>query len=165
MLNENDKNAVVGGSVVAALVLVMGLSYGGSTIADKAQVGTYALTAVFGQMDGLFEGDEVRMGGIRIGTVGTPHLDEHFRAVVTLNIESGFALPLDSSAAIHTDGLFGSKFVVVEPGGELDALQHGGTIEYTQGAVVVGELLELIIKEGKARQAKETAAEPATQKQ
>lgn len=144
---------------MAALVLALGLSYGGSRLSEKAQAGTYALTAVFGQMDGLFQGDEVRMGGIRIGTVGEPHLDQHFRAVVTLNIENGVGLPLDSSAAIHTDGLFGSKFVVVEPGGELDLLHPGGSIEYTQSAVVVGELLELIIKEGKARQAKNSTTQ------
>ena len=148
--NENTRNAVVGAVVLGALAVSMALSYGGSKISDKAKVGTYTLTAVFNQVDGLFEGDEIRLGGIKVGKVGQQRLDKNFRAVVTLNINSGVELPLDSSAAIHTDGLFGSKFVVLEPGGELDVLKDGESIDYTQDAVIVSDLLDLIINEGKA---------------
>ncbi len=151
MHNENDRNAVVGGLVLAVLVFAMAISYGGSKISDKAQVGSYSLTAVFNQVDGLFVGDEVRLGGIRVGKVAQQNLDKNFRAVVTLDIDSDVELPLDSSVAIHTDGLFGSKFVVLEPGGEMDVLQHGQSIDYTQDAVIVGDLLDLIIKEGQAK--------------
>ena len=151
MHNENDRNAVVGGLVLAVLIFAMAISYGGSKISDKAQVGSYSLTAVFNQVDGLFVGDEVRLGGIRVGKVAQQNLDKNFRAVVTLDIDSDVELPLDSSVAIHTDGLFGSKFVVLEPGGEMDVLQHGQSIDYTQDAVIVGDLLDLIIKEGQAK--------------
>lgn len=157
MHNENDKNAVVGALVLVVLVGAMMLSYGATRLSEKAEVGSYQLVAVFNQVDGLFEGDEVRLGGIKVGNVGEQRLDDNFRAVVTLNIDSGTELPLDSSAAIHTDGLFGSKFVVLEPGGEMDVLKGGEEIEYTQDAVIVGELLELIINEGKAK--KNTAKE------
>ena len=157
MHNENDRNAVVGGLVLAALVLAMAISYGGSKISDKAQVGSYSLTAVFNQVDGLFVGDEVRLGGLRVGKVAGQRLDKNFRAVVTLDIDSGVELPLDSSVAIHTDGLFGSKFVVLDPGGEMEVLKHGQSIDYTQDAVIVSELLDLIISEGQAK-ANETKA-------
>ena len=70
-----------------------------------------------------------------------------------------FELPLDTSAAIHTDGLFGSKFVVLEPGAEEDVLQSGDEFTYTQDAVVVSDLLDLIIAEGKAARAKREAAQ------
>ncbi|MDH5188633.1 MAG: MlaD family protein [Rhodospirillaceae bacterium] len=149
--NENTRNAVVGAVVLGVLVVSMMLSYGGSKLSDKAQVGTYEVTAVFNQVDGLFEGDEIRLGGLRVGKVGKQVLDKNFRAVVTLNINNGVGLPLDSSAAIHTDGLFGSKFVVLDPGGEMEVLKAGGTIDYTQDAVIVSDLLDLIISEGKAK--------------
>ena len=96
-------------------------------------------------------GDEVRLGGIRVGKVAAQRLDNNFRAVVTLDIDSNVELPLDSSAAIHTDGLFGSKFVVLEPGGEMDVLKHDQSIDYTQDAVIVSDLLDLIISEGQAK--------------
>lgn len=149
--NENTRNAVVGAMVFGALAISMLLSYGGSKISDKAKVGTYELTAVFNQVDGLFEGDEIRLGGLKVGKVGQQRLDNNFRAVVTLNIDNGVELPMDSSVAIHTDGLFGSKFVVLEPGGEIDVLKAGESIEYTQDAVVVSDLLDLIISEGKSK--------------
>ena len=60
---------------------------------------------------------------------------------------------MNTSAAIHTNGLFGSKFIVLEPGGEFDELTDGDSITYTQDSLVVEDLLELIITEGKARRA------------
>ena len=156
MLQNPTRNAMVGGLVMAGLLGAFALSYSGKALSAKANVGTYSVLAIFNRVDGLFEGDEVRLGGIRVGTVGEQVLDANFRAHVTLNIDSVVELPLDSSAAIHTDGLFGSKFVVLEPGGEMDVLQPGGEILYTQDAVVVGELLELIIAEGKIKQAQAT---------
>lgn len=148
----NDKrDTLVGGLVLLGLAGMFLLSYGGKDLSSQANVGSYPVTAVFNRVDGLIEGDEVRLGGIRIGTVGKQRLDGDYRAVVTLNIESDIPLPVDSAAAIHTDGLFGSKFVVMEPGVEEQMLSAGDDIQYTQGAMIVGELLNLIIDQGHAR--------------
>jgi len=149
-INDN-RDTLVGGLVVLVLAGVFAFSYAGKQLSTQASVGSYAVTAVFDRVDGLFEGDEVRLGGIRIGTVGAQSLDEHFRAVVTLNINTGIDVPTDTAAAIHTDGLFGSKSVVLEPGVEEQLLGAGDYIEYTQGAMIVGELLNLIIDQGQAR--------------
>ena len=139
---------VVGMAVFLALVFTLLYSYGGR---DLTPVGGYALTAKFNRVDGLAVGDEVRLGGIRVGTVERLALDDHYRAVMTLRIDSDVKLPEDTAVAIHTDGLFGTKFVVLDPGGEEAVLGPGDSISFTQGAVLVDELLELIIAEGKAR--------------
>ncbi|WP_366914880.1 MlaD family protein, partial [uncultured Lentibacter sp.] len=68
--------------------------------------------------DGLVEGDPVFLSGIRVGSGEKLYLNENFRAIATFWIEDGVVVPKDSSAAIHTDGLFGSKFIVLEPGAE-----------------------------------------------
>ena len=154
MRNNDNRDTLVGGLVMVFIAALFAVSYGGKDLSAQANVGTYPVTAVFNRIDGLFEGDEVRLGGIRIGTVAAQHLDQHFRAVVTLNIDSVVQVPIDSAAAIHTDGLFGSKFVVLEPGVEDQLLKAGDDIQYTQGAVIVGELLGLIIDEGRARKDK-----------
>lgn len=158
MRNNDNRDTLVGGLVMLVVAALFAVSYGGKDLSAQANVGSYPVTAVFNRVDGLFEGDEVRLGGIRIGTVAAQKLDEHFRAVVTLNIDSAVQVPVDSAAAIHTDGLFGSKFVVFEPGVEEQSLKSGDAVEYTQGAVIVGELLGLIIDEGKARKEKNAAA-------
>ncbi|MEO5337706.1 MAG: MlaD family protein [Magnetospirillum sp. WYHS-4] len=144
------REVLVGGLAVLGLVAMLGLSYGGGKDAAKTQAGEYALKAIFNRVDGLLEGDEVHLGGIRVGTVDRLSLDANFRAVATLRIRSSVKLPRDTSAAVHTDGLFGSKFVVLEPGGEEENFKPGATIDFTQDAVIVGELLDLIIAEGRA---------------
>tara|TARA_A100001011_G_C13981573_1_gene703523 strand:- start:23 stop:568 length:546 start_codon:yes stop_codon:yes gene_type:complete len=106
--------------------------------------------AKFNRIDGLSDGAEVRMGGIAVGQVIAMKLDPQFRAEVTMSIETTANLPLDSSASIHTDGLFGSKFIVIEPGAESSSVMSGGELVYTQDAVIVSDLLELIISEGKS---------------
>ena len=60
-------------------------------------------------------------------------------------------LPTDTSAAIHTDGLFGQKHVVLVPGAEEKILKSGGAITLTQDSVLVSDLLDLIIGEGRAK--------------
>jgi len=157
MQNNPNRDMLVGGLVVLLVAGLFSFSYAGKQMSAEASVGTYPVTAVFSRVDGLFEGDEVRLGGIRVGTVGNQELDQNFRASVTLQIDNGVEIPVDTAAAIHTDGLFGSKFVVLEPGGEEDMIAAGGEITYTQGAIVVGEILGLIIDEGKARQDKTKA--------
>ena len=80
-------------------------------------------------------------------------LDAKYRAIVTFSLDVALKIPKDSSAAIHTDGLFGSKFVVLEPGVGDAALKTGDRLTMTQDAVVVSDLLDLIISEGKANRA------------
>lgn len=156
MKNDQNRDTLVGGLIVLVVAGLFGFSYLGKDAAAEASATSYPLTAVFSRVDGLFTGNEVRLAGIRVGEVGEQILDANFRVVVRLKIDNGVEIPVDSSVAIHTDGLFGSKFVVLEPGGEDAMLTSGGEIEYTQGAMVVSELLSLIIDEGKAKQAKST---------
>lgn len=146
------RDMMVGAAAMAVLAGLFAFSYAGKDLTAQASVGTYPVKATFNRVDGLFEGDEVRLGGIKIGTVGKQTLDAHYRATVILNLNTGMEIPNDSAAAIHTDGLFGSKFVVIEPGIDDVPLKSGDVIDYTQGSVVVGELLNLIIEEGRARQ-------------
>lgn len=173
MRHSDTHDILVGGLVMLVAALTFAASYGGKTLKSQANVGSYTVKAVFNRIDGLFEGDMVRLGGIPIGTVGAVSLDQHFRAVVMLNIDNAIEVPKDSAAAIHTDGLFGSKSVEIEPGVEDLALKSGDAFQYTQGSMIVSELLNLIIDEGHAKQAKASAGSepeatdelPATQEQ
>lgn len=153
-VSRSNFEVVVGGVVLVVLAMVFAFAYGGPSVAT---VKGYAIRASFGKVDGLSEGDEVRLSGIKVGSVERETLDSAYRAVLTLRMDAGVLLPSDSSAAIHTDGLFGSKFVVLDPGGDVEMLKDGEEIQYTQDAVIVTDLLELIISEGKARQSQAKA--------
>lgn len=148
-MTPESRQAMVGGAVMLVLALVLGGSYGGASKKASAAAGGYYLSASFNKVDGLAVGDEVRVGGIRVGRVAEQTLGQDYRAIVRLWLKSGLELPADTSAAIHTDGLFGSKYVILEPGGDEQLLENGDSLEFTQDAVIVGELLEKIIAQGR----------------
>lgn len=154
-MNGETKEIVFGALTLAALILVMAFLYGGRQIAAQSAGTGYPVTATFNRVDGLLPGDPVRLGGVKVGYVEYAVLDPNFRAKLGLRINNSVQLPEDTSAAVHTDGLFGGKFIVLLPGGEDTMIVPGGAITFTQQAVVVEELLELIIAEGKAHRAKE----------
>lgn len=113
--------------------------------------GYYRISAIFNMVDGLYPGDDVRLGGIKIGTVENLALDDSYRARLTFAVRNDVPLPMDTSVAIHTSGLFGSKFVELEPGGDYEYLTDGGEIMFAQGSVVISDLLDLIIAEGASK--------------
>ncbi len=150
-----NSETIVGGGIFIAVALALLYSYSGRSLPGNAGPSSgYIVNATFNRVDGLFKGDDVRLGGIRIGSVEGQSLDKSYRAVVAMQINSGIKLPDDTSAAIHTDGLFGSKYIVLEPGGSEEMLGNGDEITFTQDSVVVSDLLELIISQGKANRKK-----------
>ncbi len=155
-MSPNAKEITVGGLAFLALVLLLGFLYGGRELTAKAASNDYFVIATFNRIDGLLVGAPVHLAGIQVGTMVGQFLDVHYRAVTTLKIDSDVKLPMDTSVAIHTDGLFGAKYVVLEPGGDEEFLGDGDEINFTQDAMIVAELLELIIAQGKANRTKRT---------
>ncbi len=155
-MSPNAKEITVGGLAFLALVLLLGFLYGGRELTAKAASNDYVVIATFNRIDGLLVGAPVHLAGIQVGTMVGQFLDVHYRAVTTLKIDSDVKLPMDTSVAIHTDGLFGAKYVVLEPGGDEEFLGDGDEINFTQDAMIVAELLELIIAQGKANRTKRT---------
>ena len=153
-MTRDQMEVVVGMALLIAFMLVLAFSYGSREYGGSG----YALTGVFNRVDGLVVGDQVQISGVRVGTVDGMSLDERYRALVTLRIDPGVQVPADSDAAVHTDGLFGRKFVVLGPGGDAKMLGANDRIDYTQGSVLVDELLEQIIAEGKAHRRKPASA-------
>jgi len=147
---------VIGALTVLALAAV--LVFMNARSEPLAATSGLVVQAKFNKVDGLADGADVRMGGIAIGKVVDMTLDKQYRAVITLRFDDPVKLPKDSSASIHTDGLFGSKFVVLEPGAEEAPLKTGDVISFTQDALVVSDLLELIISEGKNARAGDGAS-------
>jgi phospholipid/cholesterol/gamma-HCH transport system substrate-binding protein len=155
---EEIRELGFGAVVLILFAAALAISYAGTSRGSMQNAG-YPLTAIFNRVDGIGPGTDVLVSGISVGEVAQIELLPDYRVAVTLEIERGVTLPEDSSVAIHTDGLFGSKFVSIEPGGSETMLEAGGAILYTQDAVVVSELLDLIISQGQAVRAPAPAAE------
>ncbi|MEQ8228659.1 MAG: MlaD family protein [Rhodospirillales bacterium] len=154
-----SKEQLIGGLALIVLLAVIGVLNQSRDLAKNSN-GHIVVDALFGKVDGIQPGAEVRMGGIRIGTVAGQRLDESFRAVLSLNLTGNILVPKDSSASVQTDGLFGGKYIVVEPGAEEQGLKTGDLIAYTQDAQVVSDILDLIISQGRAAmEARKAAAD------
>lgn len=154
-MRQPTKEVLVGGLIFVVFIGAIVFSYGARSLAVMASSSGYDLKGTFNRIDGLGVGSQVEVGGVQVGAVTAVRLDKYYRAIVTMHIQQAVQLPADSSAAIKTDGLFGSKYMEIEPGGDAKTLANGGTIQFTQDAVIVSDLLDLIIAEGKARLARE----------
>lgn len=102
----------------------------------------YPVTAAFSTANGLIIGADVRIGGVKVGSVDALSLDpESFQAVVTIMLKNGLSLPKDSSATIRSESLMGGKFLAIEPGGDENVLKAGDRIQYTQSTPDLEQLL------------------------
>ena len=142
-MRKNLIETVMGAVVLAVAGFFIFFAY------SKAGVGTvegYEIQAKFDRIDGVDAGSDVRMSGIKIGTVTSSVLDgKTYFAVVKMNISTEIKVPDDTSIAVSSDGLLGDKFLALSPGGSDDMLPPGGEILTTQGSVdlmgLVGQMI------------------------
>jgi phospholipid/cholesterol/gamma-HCH transport system substrate-binding protein len=128
-------------------------------------VSGYPLVAKFDRVDGLSIGSDVKMSGIKIGTVTAQSLDpETYQAVVHMDIASKYKIPEDSTARVATESLLGGSYLELQPGGSPDMLASGGQIDYTQGSVdLMGLIGQAIFSTGSSNgKKKDQQPEPAT---
>ena len=109
---------------------------------DLRTASGYEVTANFSNASGLAPGTDVRLAGVKIGSVVDQSLDPvRYVAVVRMSIDDSVELPTDSSVRIIPDGLLGGNFLEVTPGGEEGMIAPGGVIRFTQGSVNVVDLI------------------------
>lgn len=145
--------------VTGALVLVLAAAfalYAARGAGLTTGGGTYPLTASFRSVEGISAGSDVRLAGVKVGTITDLRLNaETYMADATIAVAEGILLPTDSAILISSEGLLGGNFVEIVPGGALENLAPGDEIEDTQGAV---SLITLLMKFVGAASGDEAAA-------
>jgi phospholipid/cholesterol/gamma-HCH transport system substrate-binding protein len=138
-MGGNVVETLIGAVVLAVTVAFLTFAYGR---ADVGAVEGYEVVAKFERIDGLSAGSDVRMSGIKVGTITNQSLDkEDYLAVVRMSIDPEVKLPEDSSAEVVSDGLLGSKYMSLVPGGAEDMIEPGGEIMFTQSSVSLEALI------------------------
>lgn len=130
--------------LTGAIVLLVAAGFLGYAIAHsgRSTAPGYTLYARFDHIDGLAVGADVRLAGVKVGSVTAATIDpKNFLATVSFTVRSGIALPKDTSASITSEGLLGGDYLSLSPGGDEATLQPGQTITITQSAVNLEELL------------------------
>jgi phospholipid/cholesterol/gamma-HCH transport system substrate-binding protein len=128
--------------VVAGFFLVFSLSQR----SDASTGDSYELVAKFDRADGISPGTDVRVAGVKVGTVKSINLDQKtYRAEVALAIRNGVQIPEESAAQIQSDSLLGGSYIHIQISGMPDNMQPGSKFEYTRGSMdILGILLQAV---------------------
>ena len=121
-----------------ALTFVVYQALNRLNVKDNRQ--TYLVYATFKDLKQLQIGDDVRLAGVRIGSVTDASLRGNL-AVAMLSIDKKFSVPSDSVATISMAGLLGANYIAILPGNSRNPLQPNETLK-TQNPIDVGAMLQ-----------------------
>jgi len=143
MKNRSSFETLIGALVLAAAVFFVVLVVRGTGV--TASDG-YKVSASFGNADGLKPGTEVRISGVKVGSVVEQTLDAtSLQAKVVMEIDPSLKLPIDSSVRVLSDGLLGGSYLMIDPGGDEENLADGGHIDFTSDAVNLIDLISTAV--------------------
>ncbi|MEG3617590.1 outer membrane lipid asymmetry maintenance protein MlaD [Magnetovibrio sp. PR-2] len=129
-MGRNAIETVLGAAVLVVAVMFV---YFATTTAQLKGVEGYEITARFFKVGGLTKGSDVRVSGIKIGTVTSNTLDPvTFDAVVSMSIRPDIQLPADTAATIASSGMLGDKYVMLIPGEAAQTMAPGDVIADTK---------------------------------
>src|SRR5262245_14865517 len=141
-MHRNVIETIMGGVVLIVAVVFLVFAYSSSS---GGTVSGYLLTARFNNVSGINPGTDVRLSGIKVGSVIDTTLDisNNYTALVTLSMRDNVQLPADTSVRVWSDGLLSASYLDLLPGAEERMLKDGERITVTQDPV---NLLDLITK-------------------
>ena len=139
----NVIETVMGGVVLVVAALFLFFAY--STSQVRAVQG-YQVTAQFERIDGIRDGGDVRIAGVKVGSIQSATLDpKTFLAEVRMSIDPAYKLPDDTVAEIVSAGLLGDRYLALVPGGSEQMIPPGGRINVTQAPVSLENLIGQMI--------------------
>ncbi|MEM9550286.1 MAG: outer membrane lipid asymmetry maintenance protein MlaD [Pseudomonadota bacterium] len=149
MASHNPLEVLAGAAVLAGAIgfaVYAGQSTGFSAASGRG----YELNASFRSLEGVSVGTDVRLAGVKVGTVTGMELNaDTYRADTTITVNDGIEIPDDSAIVVSSEGLLGGNFVELMPGGSPFYFEPGDTIDDTQGAVsLISLLLKFVSGEG-----------------
>ena len=152
-MNKRPVETIMGIVVIVIAALFLFFAY---RVSDLQVVKGYTVSAHFLKVGGLTIGSDVRLNGIKVGTVISQKLNpEDYVAEIKMSLASDLKLPKDSSAIIASDGLMGNKFIKLEPGKDSEILKDGDEISNTKDFKtledMVGEIIFMVTNDGEKK--------------
>ena len=149
-MNKKPVETIMGIVVIFVAAFFLYFAY---QVSDLQVVKGYDINARFLKVGGLNVGSDVRINGIKVGTVIAQNLDpEDYVADVKLSISSNIQLPKDSVVSIVSDGLVGNKLIKIKPVKAKEFLQNGDTVANTKDFKtledMVGEIIFMVTDNG-----------------
>jgi phospholipid/cholesterol/gamma-HCH transport system substrate-binding protein len=157
LFRENVGEALVG--LLVVLLAVWFVNFAWARTGGGTKAGAIHVTAIFPNASGVNAGTDVRVSGLKVGSVLGLKLDpQTYQVKVEIALDPDVKLPADSSASVTSEGLLGSTFVAFTPGGAATLLKAGDTITDTQGSMDLMALIGQFINKPTDSSAGGTAA-------
>jgi len=143
-MKERVIETVVGFVVICLAIFSFMFFY---KISDSGEDGEgYFLNAYFQNIEGVAEGNDVKLSGIKIGYIDNLTLENGtYFAVARLKIKKGIDIPSDSRAIVSTSGLLGGKYIRINPGSADDNLKENGKFKFTQSSINIEDLISKLM--------------------
>ena len=142
MAEQKNRVALLGAFVIVVFVLFgyLALKVGGIRAGNQIQVQAY-----FDDAQGLIENGDIRISGIRVGSIGSMSVEDG-RALVTLYISRDVQVRDDVTATIKAKSLLGEKFIELLPvrGSDAPVLKSGDMIRNTYVSAELPDLASQI---------------------
>lgn len=135
-------------TIMGLIVLIIAASFlfFAFNASDLRVVKGYELTGKFLKVGGLTVGSDLRINGIKIGTVTSIALDkETYEAVLKFNVLPQIKLPINSVFEIAADGLMGDRFVKIQPGNSTEVYKDNEVIKNTKDFKTIEDLVGEVI--------------------
>jgi len=139
MQQNNFAESLIGAGVVAVAIIIAVLAYYRT---GSGSLSGYEINARLSKADGLAVGTDVRLAGIKVGTVSDMTLDPRtYLVTVHMNIHNDVKLPVDSSILVTQSGFLGGQYLSITPGGDDKMMTAGTYFENAQGSIDVMALV------------------------
>jgi len=139
MAKRNPSELLAGAGVLLVAAVFLGYAVANT---GRSALSGMTLRARFDRIDGLAVGSEVRLAGVRVGSVSATRVDpKTYQAIVVMTVDPALKVPRDSSAEVSSEGLVGGKSVAIVPGGDDKFLADGAEFPITQSAASLEQLL------------------------
>ncbi len=140
MIKQRWFEILLGGAVLG--IAIFFLIWANTNSNDTKEGTVQRIVANFSSIKGLRVGNDVRVGGVKIGSVEKLAINsDTFQAEVTMAIRNDVRLPTDTAVAIISDGLLGGAYMRVSPGNNSQKISDGGEFTIIQQSATLEELL------------------------
>jgi len=126
MRQNNFFEVLLSAAVVVVAVSFLTYTY---VITGAVRPSDYVLKADMAHADGLSSASDVRIGGIKVGSVSDLALDPRtYKAAVRLRIRSDVQIPVNSTIGVASGGVSPGSYLAITPGTSSRTLKPGSTI-------------------------------------
>ena len=138
-MKSNTLESLIGALVIVIAIIFTSMAYKVSGNKQKMASG-YVLLAEFNNIDGINIGSDIKISGVKVGSVIDIKLNDNYKAE-KLKFPNDVLIPTDSVFKVSTSGLIGAKFINVKVGADEKYLKNGDKVDFTESTMDLEDLI------------------------